>query len=296
MQHVYANDTYQDPVWVARFTLYKLSASQCMFLLFFCICAACFSISLFVIHGFTVSPNSDKMVAMTKGWQLQLHNFKLSIWTWLKPCKIMQNQRDLVHMSELFAGKEFMQPFGSPQVYPHTLGLNQMTSTRTQLTLWMLAALRFRCFSCEMESHKCPQKWDPASKATKILKVPCYQPWSPPLSKLEANPISKCRNHSVEGIAWAVLHHQLEPGLEGLGKQPFCLQVTKSQVKEQVHPVVRGPRIPLVMFNVFEGFFLGAKAKNLKNALTSFMYPSVIKHDNGDSPIYRWFSHCYTSM
>jgi hypothetical protein len=100
----------------------------------------------------------------------------------------------------------------------------------------------------------------------------------------------------VEGIAWAVLHHQLEPGLEGLGKQPFCLQVTKSQVKEQVHPVVRGPRIPLVMFNVFEGFFLGAKAKNLKNALTSFMYPSVIKHDNGDSPIYRWFSHCYTSM
>ena len=110
MQHVYANDTYQDPVWVARFTLYKLSASQCMFLLFFCICAACFSISLFVIHGFTVSPNSNKMVAMRKGWQLQLHNFKLSIWTWLKTCKIMQNQRDLVHMSELFAGKECMQP------------------------------------------------------------------------------------------------------------------------------------------------------------------------------------------
>ena len=168
MQHEYANDTYQDPVWVARFTLYKLSTSQCMFLLFFCICAACFSISLFVIHGFTVSPNSDKMGAMTKGWQLQLHNFKLSIWTWLKPCKKMQNQRDIVHMSEIFAGKECMQPFGSPQVYPHTLGLNQMTSTRTQLTLWMLAALRFRCFSCEMESHKCPQKWDPASKATKI--------------------------------------------------------------------------------------------------------------------------------
>ena len=97
MQHEYANDTYQDPVWVARFTLYKLSTSQCMFLLFFCICAACFSISLFVIHGFTVSPNSDKMVAMTKGWQLQLHNFKLSIWTWLKPCK--KNAKSKGHCS-----------------------------------------------------------------------------------------------------------------------------------------------------------------------------------------------------